>query len=230
MESKISNQQISPESVAYWFFRLNGCLTIVNFIVHPDLIRRDELRSQRTDVDILAVRFPHRCELLTSGKPMQDHEVFVSSGLIDIVIAEVKYGQCRLNGPWTRRPDKNMHRVLYAIGAFDTCYVPDVAESLYNEGYYSDHKFRVRLFAIGSKKNNELIPKVVQLTWDEILKFIHHRLTTYNEHKAQHDQWDNAGKWLYDQSTNLSVDEFVNTVKNSMRNYVQAGRRLSDQA
>ena len=27
---------LNSERVAYWFFRLNGCLTIENFIVHPD--------------------------------------------------------------------------------------------------------------------------------------------------------------------------------------------------
>jgi len=230
MKPRVPNQRVSPESVAYWFFRLNGCLTIVNFIVHPDLIQRDEPRSQRTDVDILAVRFPHRCELFTSGQPMRDHKVFDSAGLIDIVIAEVKFGRCNLNGPWIKPPDENMHRVLYAVGAFDTCYVPTVAESLYRDGYYSDHMFRVRLFAIGSEENGRLPPKVVQLTWDEILRFIHHRLTAYKEHKAQHEQWDCVGKHLYRLSTKLPIDEFVGTVKASMEDYVQAGRSLSDQA
>ena len=42
---------ISPEQAASWFFRLNGCLTINNFIVHDD-----STSSQRTDVDIFAVR------------------------------------------------------------------------------------------------------------------------------------------------------------------------------
>ena len=117
MNQEVFNQQnlpeISPESVAYWFFRLNGCLTIVNFVVHPDLTQEDEPRSQRTDVDILAVRFPHRCELFTSGKPMKDHKVFESTNLIDIVIAEVKHGRCNLNGPWIKKSDQNMHRILY---------------------------------------------------------------------------------------------------------------------
>jgi hypothetical protein len=27
---------LPTEKVAYWFFRLNGCLTIENFVVHPD--------------------------------------------------------------------------------------------------------------------------------------------------------------------------------------------------
>jgi len=220
--------KISPEKVAYWFFRLNGCLTIVNFVVHPDLIRSNEPRSQRTDVDILAVRFPHRKELFTSGKPMQDHEVFNSAGLIDLVIAEVKYGPCRLNGPWTRPPDQNMHRVLYAIGAFDPSRVPTVAESLYREGSYTDQTFRVRLFAIGAEKTPWLPPGVAQLTWDEILKFIYCRLNRYKEHKAHHEQWDYAGKWLYDISTKLSISaaDFTDTVKTAMENYVHASRRI----
>ena len=47
--------EMNPETIAYWFFRLNGCATITNFVVHPD--RRG---SQRTDVDVLAVRFPQQ--------------------------------------------------------------------------------------------------------------------------------------------------------------------------
>jgi hypothetical protein len=226
MTQEVFNQQnlpeISPESVAYWFFRLNGCLTIVNFVVHPDLAREDEPRSQRTDVDILAVRFPHRCELFTSGKPMKDHKVFDSTNLIDIVIAEVKHGRCNLNGPWIKESDQNMHRILYAVGAFSMCRVPDVAESLYNEGYYADDMYRDRLFAIGSEKNNKLLPKVVQLTWDEILEFIYVRLTKYREHKAQHDKWNSVGKYLYQLSTSKPIDEFINSIKNSMQKFVDS--------
>jgi len=109
---------------------------------------------------------------------MKDHEVFESSDLIDIVIAEVKTSYCDINGPWTNKPDENMHRVLYAIGAFKKDDVPRVAGSLYNEGYYHDDNFRVRIFAIGSRKNSSLerdLPNVVQITWDEILGFIYDR-------------------------------------------------------
>ena len=50
---------LDPEKVAYWYFRLNGFLQIENFVVHPE--RRG---GQRTDADLLAVRFPHRAERL----------------------------------------------------------------------------------------------------------------------------------------------------------------------
>jgi hypothetical protein len=61
--------QITPEQLAYWYLRLNGFLTIRNFIVHPDAGS-----DQRTDVDILGVRFPYRAEL--SPHDMKDDELF----------------------------------------------------------------------------------------------------------------------------------------------------------
>jgi hypothetical protein len=206
---------INPEEIAYWFFRLNGCLTIVNFVVHPDLEGR-----QRTEVDILAVRFPYRGELITSGEAMRDHKVFKSSDLIDIVIAEVKRGYCDINGPWTNKPDENMHRVLYAIGAFKKDDVPKVAESLYKEGYYQNDNFRVRIIAIGSRKNSKLkedLPEVVQITWDEILGFIYDRFNEYRDPKKHHPQWDWIGKFLYKTSTSLrDKDEFIKFMKTLM--------------
>ncbi len=48
---------LDREKVAYWYFRLNGFLQIENFVIHSK--RRS---SQRTDADLLAVRFPYRAE------------------------------------------------------------------------------------------------------------------------------------------------------------------------
>ena len=105
---------MSPEDVAYWFFRLNGCLAIKNFIVHPDTGG-----GQRTDADLIAVRFPHRQELLTSDQPMEDHDLFTEgSHRISAHFVEVKAGVCRLNGPWTNPKKRNLQRVLYAMGFF----------------------------------------------------------------------------------------------------------------
>lgn len=144
---------MNPEKIAYWFFRLNGCATITNFLVHPD-----QGGSQRTDVDVLAVRFPYRAELWTSGDPMEDHPVFKSDGKIDIIFAEVKHGPCRLNGPWTNQSDENMQRTLYAVGAFEPHRASEVAEALYRVGCYQDDIYRVRLFAVGDRKITQSFP------------------------------------------------------------------------
>lgn len=218
---------VTPEGVAYWFFRLNGCLTIVNFVVHPDLTRKDEPRGQRTDVDILAVRFPYRRELLTSGRPMEDHPVF-NKDRINLIIAEVKSsGYCRLNGPWTRKPDRNMHRVLYAIGAFPSERVPEIAEALYSHGAYCDERFDVRLFAIAAKPaDHPPLPEVKQLTWKEILGFIWHRFDDYCKHKAQHEQWDPLGQNLYAAALGLSREEFIERMLKEMQEPTPRSGRL----
>src|SRR5437764_11426823 len=83
---------LDPEKVAYWYFRLNGFLQIENFVVHPE--RRG---GQRTDADLLAVRFPYRAERLFDNPSdiMADDEqrLSLSRNLIDVVIAEVKRNQ-----------------------------------------------------------------------------------------------------------------------------------------
>ena len=206
---------MNPEKIAYWFFRLNGCATITNFLVHPD-----QGGSQRTDVDVLAVRFPYRAELWTSGDPMEDHPVFKSDGKIDIIFAEVKHGPCRLNGPWTNPEDENMQRVLYAVGVFDSHQAPEVAQGLYQQGVYKNDIYRVRLFAVGERINDAILPPAVQLTWDEILTFIFDRFTTYQAQKAHHSQWDSTGSQLYDLASSHTQEDFVSTVKARMQDHV----------
>jgi hypothetical protein len=208
---------MNPETIAYWFFRLNGCATITNFVVHPD--RRG---SQRTDVDVLAVRFPYRAELLTSGDRMPDHPVFKSDGKIDIIFAEVKHGLCRLNGPWTNPEDENMQRVLYAVGAFKSHRASEVAQALYQKGCYQDDIYRVRLFAVGDRKDNAIPHNAVQLVWDEILAFIFDRFTKYRSQKAHHGQWDSTGRKLYALASRGNQEEFIETVRASMQTHVNS--------
>jgi hypothetical protein len=190
---------ITPDKVAYWFFRINGCLTIENFVIHPET--RNDGSSQITDADLLAVRFPHREELGLSGESMEDHEVFQSNGKIDLIIAEIKRGPCMLNGPWTNPDRRSMHRVLYAIGGFPKQEINSIAESLYTSGYYSKPKIQVRLFAVGREKSGNLFKAVVQLTWGEILTFLHYRFSKYQKKKAHHPQWDVVGHELYEIAT-----------------------------
>jgi hypothetical protein len=62
VRSPLTKYQFNPERLAYWYLRLGAFLTIENFIVH------DEAGGfQRTDVDLVAVRFPNRRE--TFAKP-----------------------------------------------------------------------------------------------------------------------------------------------------------------
>jgi hypothetical protein len=193
------HEPLDPEKVAYWYFRLNGFLQIENFVVHPD--RRG---GQRTDADLLAIRFPHRAEFLFDhNEPMPDDvaALSLSGEMIDVVIAEVKSNQpCTLNGPWTREDRENVQRVLAAIGCIPSGRIARAASDIYRTGIHeSDLGLRIRLVAIGRERNQELsgsYPNVTQLFWPAMLRFVWERFHIYRNQKTQVDQWDLQGRRL----------------------------------
>lgn len=191
MESPI---KIKSEELAYWYFRLNGFLTIPNFVVHPD-----RGRDQCTEVDILGVRFPYRAEL--PENPMVDDEVFTKiKDKPYIIIAEVKKGPCNLNQTLIRPEEENMNRILKAIGAFKDDIIDEVARELYEKGVYENEFYYVSLFCVGCGKNIELQRKyenVPQVIWDDILEFTYNRFKEYPEQKSAHPQWDTTGNELW---------------------------------
>jgi hypothetical protein len=200
--------RIRSEQLAYWYLRLNGFLTIPNFIVHPD-----RGRNQETDVDVLAVRFPYRAEL---GR-MQDDEPFTRvRSQSFLALAEVKANVCALNGPWTDRDRQNMQKVLRAVGAFRAAENELVAAALYERGVYQSQLYHVSLICLGRQQNPEVTqkyPKVPQITWEKALSFIFNRFETYRRQKESHGQWDEQGRALWDVSvTSTTSAEFVGRV------------------
>ncbi|MBL0115354.1 MAG: hypothetical protein IPP45_07830 [Sphingomonadales bacterium] len=191
--------RINPERIAYWYFRLNGFMQIENFVVHPKLYG-----GQRTDADLIGVRFPFRAERFIDDPTnvMEDDvdRLRLSSERIDIVITEIKTGRCALNGPWTNEEQQNIHRVLAAIGGFPTHVIESAASALYADAIYDDPDYpRVRLVLLGREADTELAAKyagITQVTWNDVLSFIWQRFDRYRRQKAQVDQWDGAGRLL----------------------------------
>lgn len=205
----MSEFKISAEQLGYWFFRLNGCLVLENFLIH-----HERKGNEGTDVDILGVRFPHRCELAYSGKPIEDYHVFENIEQIQLIIAEIKTGQCNLNGPWTDPDKRNMNRVLQALGAFSKEEIDQVSDDLYSQASFKNDKFSCRLFALGRYLNENLHSSLVQLTWNEILSFIYLRFTKYQNYKTQHRQWNKIGQDLFLWAIkNPDEKSFISTVK-----------------
>jgi hypothetical protein len=83
------------ENLASWYFRLNGCLTIPNFVLHPEVGR-----NQLTDADLIAVRFPHRREV--AGRQLYDDELFTKeTNRLQVFFAEVsnvRWSKCKRSG------------------------------------------------------------------------------------------------------------------------------------
>jgi hypothetical protein len=203
--------QIRAERFAYWYLRLNGFLTIPNFVVHPDVGR-----NQETDVDLIGVRFPYRAENLV--RQMDDDTRFAAFGeKILVALVEVKLGQMRLNGPWTNPQRNNMLRVLRAVGPLPLTESKSAAQSLYKNGLYRSQLYHVSLFCIGEQVNSDLQkshPDVPQVTWTEIKHFVHSRFRAYRNEKRSHGQWDDDGQNLWQTADRLrDLEAFVDAVE-----------------
>jgi hypothetical protein len=185
--------EFSPEAVGYWYFRLNGFLTIPNFILHPD-----EAANQRSDADIIGIRFPHRAELFRD--PMRDDEVFTAIQKPFIVFAEIKRGCCEINRTYRNREGQNVQRILRAVGIFHLNLIDEVAESIYATGAYTSNTYHISFCCLGDSRNPQIAdryPNVLQIIWDDALSFVYRRFDRYRSRKYDHPQWDETGKLLW---------------------------------
>ena len=203
---------ISSDRLAYWYLRLNGFLTIENFIVHPE-----RGTDQRTDADIIGVRFPYRAEL-GPDNPMEDDRLIpLQTKRPLLIIAEVKLGICSLNGPWTRRTDENMQRVLRSIGACPEDETEQAAAALYEDAAYSARCVDIRLACFGRARNADLAKRyadLLQVTWADALRFVHGRFRRHRHQKKSHGQWKKDGKYLWDTAMRYrSLKEFQEAIE-----------------
>ena len=142
--------RLTPEAVAYWYFRLNGCLQMENFVIHPDPDCDPSLNQARADADLIGVRMPWRNE-----KGMQDDSnIFEDqNNKILIYFAEVKTGKrCTINGPWSNPERLNLPRALRAIGCVPEQRVDEAAEHLYKYCFYEDELVVIRVMAVGGSQ------------------------------------------------------------------------------
>lgn len=217
----VAEVEVQTDRVAYWFFRLNGCMTIENFVVHPDYGG-----GQRTDADILGIRLQHRSEG-TRSSPMADHPSLLSDVPL-LFIAEVKLRECKLNGPWTDPEAENLDRVLRAVGLHAPEEVSEVADALYTAQRHIGARSEVRLYAVGDEGDGDLRrrrPGVVTLLWSDVLGFIYDRFNAYRGIKSDHQQWGATGHRLFTMATTEPErDTFITRGRRALRN--DRGQRL----
>jgi hypothetical protein len=193
-ENRCAREHITlkVEHLAQWYLRLNGFMTINDFVLHRD----HKPWSQRTDAAIFGVRFPFRKEL-----DFEDDEPFRSVGKPHFIIAEITQGECKLNGPWTKPECENMQYVLQALGAFNPKEVDGIGQSLYEKFHFDAPDFRIELIAFGRKASNDLSDPeklLTQLEFHALCKFIFRRFRQFIHIKKNHQHWDYAGRKLWD--------------------------------
>jgi len=146
MQVALNPGTYSSERLAYWYFRLNGFLTIENFILH-----HEETASQRTDADILAVRLLHRSE--NHVRPMEDDpRICACNTLVNLILAEVKTDKQDQNKAWTKPKKQNVQRALRATGCVETGQVETVAAEIYRVWKWSNAEATIRVFVIGERR------------------------------------------------------------------------------
>jgi hypothetical protein len=192
--------KFNPERLAYWYLRLNGFLTIENFIVHDE-----GGLAQRTDVDLIGLRFPHRREAYdvygNAEHWMNDDQFFASRKKPFAIFVEVATGQCKLNGPWTTHAKNNMPRAIRAMGLFASAWEVEAAsQQVYATGRYLSAEVELGLASIGERPNPKLaaqFPSVIQITWRNVTDFIFDRFAGFERIKRDHSQWDMDGHLLW---------------------------------
>lgn len=178
------------EELASWYFRLNGFLTMPNFILHP-LTHG----GQRTDFDVIAVRFPYRREF-----EKEHDETEFQKQRPYLIFAEVKTGEAEFNRTWTELAKGNLSHVLRAIGMFPPDGVARIAEQLSKHGWFENEVGYVSLLAIGERlatSTRERYREAPHRTWDQVLRFIFNRFEQFGRVKTDNEQWDAAGKALW---------------------------------
>jgi hypothetical protein len=184
------------EQLAYWFFRLNGFLTITNLVIHTEEYR------QGTEIDVIGIRFPFRKEL--RHQTLEGHEDFMKDydafdiGKTLLMIADAKRGPSDFNEAWKKV--ENIIRILNFVGIVDIAedhkkYI----EPLYSTGKYEGDNLCIRFCLIGRQKYREsqLFPEALKITWEEIIDFIYDRFDKYEREKRSHHQWDESGHLLW---------------------------------
>lgn len=103
------NKSDVQENLFSLYLRLNGYF-VTGFIVHAD-------QGNKTEIDALAVRFPHHCE--PEREIDLSPELDTSGSLVDFLVCEVKGGKKNVNFNVSFREDTEaITSVLRRFGAF----------------------------------------------------------------------------------------------------------------
>src|SRR5208337_2804679 len=122
----------TPENLVNWYLRLNGFMTIPTYILHP--VRPG---AQRTDADIVGIRFPYRKEF--PGSDVDDRRLTLDLSKPLLVIVEVKTGAMMRNATWADPEKGNVEKLLECVGIFEEqSDIDEAAKHLYQAGRYEN--------------------------------------------------------------------------------------------
>ncbi len=206
---------LNPEDIDYWYLRLNGFLTLRNFLVHGD--RKGETR---TEIDVLGVRFLHRREHL--AEPMDDDNWIGQIKRTIVVFCDAKIGAQDFNDAWINRDKKVMESFLALVGVIPQTEWASVAHQLYETGRSEpDGNVLITMLLMHHDPKGRVskrLKSAQQIQIEHALRFIHKRFKKYHAVKTPHGQWEPSGHAIWDLycKSRHSEDEFVSDVLNGL--------------
>lgn len=188
-----------PEHLCAWYLRLNGYLTTANFYLHD---RHETLG----EVDVIGVRFPHSNELHFED---DNHALRIPPRQIDVVLAEAKRGKISsLGNSLTTGQNEALEYVLMRVGGLEQGRVKDVSAKLYESGPHSltEDGFNIRVVCFAESIDDELANGgVTFVPWMHVLEFVRNRFINNQKLKAQHDQWELFGQYLWNRLVDVTL-------------------------
>lgn len=179
------------ESLAYWYFRLNGFFPLTNLVLHEP----DETTKYNADADLLAVRFPHVYEEI-GGRPRDwDNKRFDDWGLehrtkIVCVICEVKTGSYKHSSVNKSFGEARLRYVVPRFGIVERERADEIVVSLLREPVVAmedSHVVYAKVLIHHSPvrgTNDQALTPCRKVSLEEIRKFVRKRMTYYKRHKG----------------------------------------------
>lgn len=167
------------ETLAYWYLRLNGFFPLRNFVMHMPADRR-----QRSDCDLLAVRFPGVSEEI-GGQPHDwDRTSFERWGLsLDVPLVLVVQVKTGTEGePGKAFTEDRLKQAIKRVGLWDRGTSNRIAEDLCKGPLLKTDKATAAKLLIASQPTEGATYLTMKL--HEATSFIRQRFEKYSEQKV----------------------------------------------
>jgi hypothetical protein len=188
---QINRIEINSESLAKLYLRVNSFFILSNFIIHTEIA---DASDTRTEIDVCGVRFPNTSIFI--NEDIKDDTPFNDLKKPICLIGEVKTNKkCQVN-----RSIKNQDtlcRALQVIGVFSNDENIKAANYLLETGKYETDNFTFFLTGIGTQESKSFENSYrdgLQITWDNILRFLFERFKQVQRQKRNNVQWESIGK------------------------------------
>jgi hypothetical protein len=221
------------EEVAAWYFRLNGFFLLPAFVVHKD----NRADYPRTEADLLGLRLRYSAEYIKKQRLKDDERVqrmckVKGKPYNMALMAEVKAGDCSINGPWSNPDQRNMQYAIERCGFADPNQVETIADSMHENLRWEGKEWVIQYICVGKRIKPDLsnrYPDLVQISFQDIGKFLYERFRLFPEkipEVAGIEQWPGFGRdYAYWSDAARHNKEFTETnSKTAVQSYIDSGR------